>query len=712
MHGRVEMLHCGRRAVTRGEGQVTSDGSTAAAQPPLGLRLDPVSSWSKKRVVIGFAAALLLIWPVALGEVWNDYRSTLDSWTRYSRGLALSTAQFTEQSLTVNQLVLASMLDWLAEEGVANEADYHRIAGSQTFFERLRERTRYLRQVDVATFIARDGRVLNFTRSYPPPPINLGDRDYFKEQMAPNSPALSLGNVVQNRGNGRWTFYIARAVYATNGDKVGVVIVGVESAFYAEHLRWLTGDSGEQVHLLRQDGVLLAASNGSDAGFGEPFVLSNRGVMSATHAVPSFPATIVVSVDKAKYLLEWRDSTVMTMGAALVLSLLAALIARRLYSLIKTAEQSLRIEGQTRMLSAILDSPLALAAVMGRDGRFLFTNAQFDSVFGRFIEDGQLRLPHAVEGAGALADFVAGRSGDRQEVALGIPQPDHRNLAVRLSLARLGAPEPGAVVLVGHDETRRLEAEALIVQSSKLIRLGEMATSMAHELNQPLNVVKMAAQSAQMEMESVSPASHGDPQIGELCSFVGDRLARIVSQADRAASIIDHMRIFGRVPKGPPPVVDAVASCRAAMGFVEHQLRHSGVAVRTHLDGVPQPVRCHPVLLEQVLVNLLLNARDSLLGNRVAAPRIELTAAAADGQLDILVHDNGPGIPAALRGRVFEPFFTTKESGKGTGLGLAVSYGIVRDSGGTLDLLDVAEGCTFRVRLPLVVEEATGQAAC
>ena len=427
----------------------------------------------------------------------------------------------------------------------------------------------------------------------------------------------------------------------------------------------------------------------------------------------------MVSVDKAKYLAEWREASLIALGGAVLLSLLAALIARRLYSLIQTAEHSLRLEGQTRMLSAILESPLALAAVMGRDGRFLFTNAQFASVFGRFVRDRRLDLPAGVEGADAFAEFVAGRSGERQEIALGIPQPDHRNLTVRLSLARLSAPEPGAVVLVGHDETRRLEAEALIVQSSKLIRLGEMATSMAHELNQPLNVMKMAAQSAQMEIESMAPAAHADAGMDELCRFVGDRLARIVSQADRAASIIDHMRIFGRVPKGPPPVVDALASCRAAVGFVAHQLRESGVAVRTGLDGGPQPVRCHPVLLEQVLVNLLLNARDSLQGNRIAAPRIELSAAARDGQLEILVHDNGPGIPAALRGRVFEPFFTTKESGKGTGLGLAVSYGIVRDSGGTIDLLDEPAGCTFRVRLPVVGADAgdpaTGavaQAAC
>ena len=431
--------------------------------------------------------------------------------------------------------------------------------------------------------------------------------------------------------------------------------------------------------------------------------------MSTSHVVPSFPATIVVSVDKAKYLLEWRDATVMTIGAALVLSLLAGLIARRLYSLIQTAEHSLRIEGQTRMLSAILDSPLALAAVLGSDGRFRFTNASFDSVFGRFVADGRLVLPPSVEGADIFQDFLAGRSGERQEVALSIPLPDHRSLALRLSLARLGVPEPGAVVLVGHDETRRLEAESLIVQSAKLIRLGEMATSMAHELNQPLNVMKMAAQSAQMEIESVGHPAGGLPSdnqaaMDELCRFVGDRLARIVSQADRAAAIIDHMRIFGRVPKGPPPVVDALATCRAALGLVDHQLREAGIATALRLADGPQPIRCHPVLLEQVLVNLLLNARDSLVANRIAEPRIALSAAAEEGQIDILVHDNGPGIPAPLRGRVFEPFFTTKDSGKGTGLGLAVSYGIVRDSGGSLDLLDGVDGCTFRVRLPLAAE--------
>ena len=107
--------------------------NTAAVETPIAtpaLRPWRLSEdWTA--VVVGFVVSLALIWSVAIVEIWNEYRNALDYWGRYSRSLALSTAQFTEQSLTVNQLVLASMLDWIAEEGVANEADYHRIRTDQ-----------------------------------------------------------------------------------------------------------------------------------------------------------------------------------------------------------------------------------------------------------------------------------------------------------------------------------------------------------------------------------------------------------------------------------------------------------------------------------------------------------------------------------------------------------------------------------------------------
>ena len=111
-------------------------------------------------------------------------------------------------------------------------------------------------------------------------------------------------------------------------------------------------------------------------------------------------------------------------------------------------------------------------------------------------------------------------------------------------------------------------------------------------------------------------------------------------------------------------------------------------------------VKFHPVLLEQVMINLLLNARDALLGVAVLAREIRIELKHAKGEVIILVSDTGSGILSAHRQKIFEPFFTTKSAEKGTGLGLSISYGIVRDSGGRLELLDASPGCTFCIFLP------------
>jgi C4-dicarboxylate-specific signal transduction histidine kinase len=173
-----------------------------------------------------------------------------------------------------------------------------------------------------------------------------------------------------------------------------------------------------------------------------------------------------------------------------------------------------------------------------------------------------------------------------------------------------------------------------------------------------------------------------------------------VEQVDRAAAIIDHMRIFGRVPQGAPPMIDAAATCRSALELIGHQLRDSQISVSVRSGDCPHIVKCHPVLLEQVLVNLLRNARDAMVGVTLGTREICMEVISTDHEVIITVSDNGPGVPTAVRDRVFEPFFTTKSAEMGTGLGLSVSYGIIRDSGGKLELLARGPGCTFRISFP------------
>lgn len=133
---------------------------------------------SQSRAALHVAArvivAILIIWSLTGAFLWQQYKSSLGNAELSTRHLSFVMAELAEQSLTVNRLVIDSMLDWVAEEGVRSEAEYRSTVASQVFFDRLIGRTAKLPTIDVATFIATDGTLLNYTRSYPPPPDQSG----------------------------------------------------------------------------------------------------------------------------------------------------------------------------------------------------------------------------------------------------------------------------------------------------------------------------------------------------------------------------------------------------------------------------------------------------------------------------------------------------------------------------------------------------------
>lgn len=703
---------------------------TGAAIRRLGSPI--VETRSRPAVVVAtrVLAVWLAIWSLAAAFLWHQYTLSITNSKLEGQHLSFVLAELAEQSLTVNQLVIDSMLDWIGDEAPATEADYKALVSDRQFFDRLKDRTQKLPTIDVATFIATDGTLLNFSRDYPPPPINLGDRDYFIEQMAPRAPPLSMGKAVQNRGTGQWTFYLAKAVHASSGTKLGVVITGAGAAHFAEQFRRMLrhhetgGRAEDNAYLVRDDGILLAATKG-DARLGQPITAAQgRGSpikspdspgtgaglhLSATSVVSSsrlssFPAFIVTVTDQASYLVEWWEMVGMVSATSLVLSLLSAAVGWRNYGLLRERDRALREESERRVLSAIFGSPLALAALVTPDRSILYCNSTFSHFLSNSIRDQKFMPGPEVDGTDDLMAFLA---DDRPSVdfTLRIPGANCSRTHLRFSGARvdLGASE-SAVALLGYDDTQRMQAEAHIIQSSKLITLGEMATGMAHELNQPLNVIKLAAQSGLFEIEeylALRPDADAEPLTPvNFVQFLESRLQRVVEQVDRAATIIDHMRIFGRVPTGTPPVIDVAVSCRSALQLVGHQLRDAQVEVVLRPGPTSHQIRFHPILFEQVLVNLLLNARDAMAGIPPAKRQVTIELMTVHREVMIVVSDNGPGIPPALRDRIFEPFFTTKSSAKGTGLGLSISYGIVRDSGGRLDLLNSSSGCSFCIVVP------------
>jgi len=180
---------------------------------------------------------------------------------------------------------------------------------------------------------------------------------------------------------------------------------------------------------------------------------------------------------------------------------------------------------------------------------------------------------------------------------------------------------------------------------------------------------------------------------------------------DRASKIIDHMREFGRKSGVAKEKVQVNHILRRAVDFFHQQMKLREIEVAEDLEEDLPQVLADPNRLEQVFVNLLINARDAIeqkaeqSGRKGEMKCITLRTRAEEGAVTIEVTDTGTGIPEALVDRIFEPFFTTKKVGKGTGLGLSISYGIVQDYDGTIKVeSQEGEGATFIIRFPRIHE--------
>jgi signal transduction histidine kinase len=235
--------------------------------------------------------------------------------------------------------------------------------------------------------------------------------------------------------------------------------------------------------------------------------------------------------------------------------------------------------------------------------------------------------------------------------------------------------------------TRRLnEQHRQLVQHEKMVALGQMAAGIAHEVANPL-----ASMDSLIELMSRRPDD--DPQ---------QRLDALRQQSRRIQRIIEQMTTFARPFEHggrPAPVNDVV---QASLDMVRYDKRLGAIDVRCEMDPAMDSVRVESQAMEQVLVNLVRNALDALEEIEPDRRRLVLRTGRKDGWGIIEVADTGPGIPPEQIEHLFEPFFTTKPVGKGTGLGLATSYGLIQRMGGEIDVQsEPGRGATFVVRWPV-----------
>ncbi len=253
-------------------------------------------------------------------------------------------------------------------------------------------------------------------------------------------------------------------------------------------------------------------------------------------------------------------------------------------------------------------------------------------------------------------------------------------------------------------EEKQTEAVRLAERASRLASIGEMAAGITHEINQPLNAIKVT-------VDSILYWSRNNP--GQLPELFTGKLGKISDGVTRIDEIIRHMRAFWTRRNEPPAeLLELNERVRSALSLTERQLESHGIALELEPSPEPLMVRGNRVHLEQVAGNLLVNAVQALeeLGGR-RPPRLRVATFTEDLSAVLEVSDNGPGLPGQQGADVFDPFFTTKREGEGTGLGLAIVRRFVERYGGTVTARNNSEGgATFTVRLPLAQYEgqATG----
>ncbi len=290
---------------------------------------------------------------------------------------------------------------------------------------------------------------------------------------------------------------------------------------------------------------------------------------------------------------------------------------------------------------------------------------------------------------------------------------------IEIALSAIDLPD--GIVFLGaiRDATERQRMQARLVQSEKMASLGLLSAGMAHEINNPLAYVAnnlavldreirdltrlaIILKQARADLAGVRPDLAEQTDEVDL-TFLTEQLPRIVNSTrqgvKRVADIVHNLRGFARLDRAEVDRVDIHESLNSSLEMIRGRLARRNIQVETRFADLP-PVYCQPAQINQVFLNLLVNAMQAIETNHRDGGRIEIVTRAEGDSAIVEIADDGGGIPPDVLPRIFDPFFTTKGVGEGVGLGLSISHGIVSDHGGRLEVeSQPGQGSRFRVIL-------------
>lgn len=708
------------------------------------------SPWIRPSRTIG-ALGFGLVAALIVGTfliVMKQRESDLREAQRETANLAVALAEETSRSFQSVDLVLKTMAETIKAAGVRSADEYIAKMRTEAAYQTLKDRISGVPQLDAVTMITADGTLVNFSRYWPIPKVNVSDRDYFKALRDDPTLATFIGEPVQNRGTGTWTIYLARRLNGPNGEFLGLVLGAIELAYFEKLYKIIALGEDGTIALARQDGKILgrypatATSTGSSiAGSpvlqtvvqnGQATIERNSSIDGKLRIVSGkllteYPLVVLVTRDKQAVLSEWRTrSTQIVMGALgtaitliLVLRLLARQIRRQEEVQLALRSSETRLKQKSEILELTFEN-MSQGIMMVDAGNIV-------QVWNQRTID-LLGLPSTLlQGQPNFADVLrwqweAGEFGQqdgnvdswlRQFVLSGgiddKPQTYERQRPNGTVLEIRSLPLPdGGVVRTYTDITHRRDAEeALRAARDEADRAAraqsDFLAMMSHEIRSPM--------SGLLGIIELIAATDLDGDQRHMVNLVNESATALLGVLN---DVLDFSKIQAGAIEIAPEPTDLHALVAAVVEPLSLAATKKNLLIESQIDAaVPQRIVVDQLRLRQILVNLLNNAvkftPSGLIGVEVSRGQ------APDGSPLLLckVRDTGIGMGPETLARLFEPFTqadasTTRIFG-GTGLGLSICRRLARLMGGDVQVESMpGQGSQFTLTLPL--REVVGHA--
>lgn len=708
--------------MTQGPAPLTADSRSALAVRALRRARPSGPAWRAFATGLVVAVCLVMIWAVAVTLVQRAGRDAAEKARAQAEVASAALEQFVLRAIEGIESTFAfvEMRRVLETAGDRQAAD---LIGAHLADIAATNRLGLVQIADIDT-----NAVLRWSSAGAFPRADFFDRQAFLAHLG-GTRGLLVGAPQIEPINRRWTVQFSRRMEDSSGRFLGVAVMSLDPVALSRDLAEMMPGQHDVMFIVRRDGTYVARSRAPLRALSEevaiaaplpqpgvtgttPMILSatqpdQRERFTSFRVLGGMPLVVGTGIDAAEALTPVRDFARLAVVTALLTSALVVLLAlyarrrhERLHARAEVQEARLaeRAAGAARAeIEALLAGlPVAVYRARIRHGRGMEVS---------YASAGMAALPNAAqamtqEEEAARREFIARLLAGRDAAVEYPVARGDGSVAWLRDAARVVLTSEDGCEVVGYraDITAERRLAARATEAAKLATLGEMATGLAHELNQPITAMSLGADNAADALEAEGP--RGIPEALET-------LRSVAGQAARAQTIIDHLRVFGRRDAGPLGTIELRSAVDGAVVLAGAALRAAGVEVERDLPDDLPPVQGQLVLIEQVLVNLSLNARDAMLKQPEGSRRLTFSARHSPARDRVLlsVRDTGGGVPENVLGRVFEPFFTTKPVGQGTGLGLAICHGIMAAQGGAIRVANVGRGAEFTLEFAMAERE-------